>query len=444
MANTLNVGDTRIGHLIDGREDTPWAACSLSSHPVLGPVLTIPFVHGEPQFTVVQGWAYDHPSVPRSLIFQDDRGGIVLTGLRFHSTGGDDFAYAQITVSAALLELPIRMRETYPIGEMRSELDTLTAFTRLSAISVTRAVDGSRDTVEDVSREVARWRYGGFTFAIDVLTAPTPSSGDLSYAVETRTVVRSHIAAGATAEQHLAAQLPLRSLLILLSGDAVYWRRHEVSDRTLPLRTLSGPTNYHPFVDAVLARTVEDVQQPQPERTAAPVMTLERVKPAGLHRWFKLSAVPQFWRAINPLAEMINQRRMLRDLQVLTVASALESLGYYLKPGRRNIKEHIQVCVDAAGGDWSLFGGSKLVSAAIGNTYNDLKHPDRLTPPTQAHMQLVATLGLAIVRLVVFDLLGIGARKRDDFLGHHPSMTWIKHTFTTTATKIQTDGTIVP
>ncbi len=42
------------------------------------------------------------------------------------------------------------------------------------------------------------------------------------------------------------------------------------------------------------------------------------------------------------------------------------------------ITKHIQLCIDTVGGDWSVFGGSKLVAAAIGNTYNDLKHPDRL------------------------------------------------------------------
>jgi len=442
VANTLKVNETRIGHLIDGEEHTPWLACTLTFDPTLGPILTIPFVYGQAQFSMVQQWTDDHPSVPASLLFRDDRGGVVLTGLRYRSTGGNLYMYTQITISAALFGEPVRTRKSYPIGELRSELDGLSEFTRLSAVSVTRSIDGTRHTVEDLSREVVHWRHAGFTFSLDVLTAPTASYADLSYAVETRTVVRSHSAAGATAEQHIAAQRPMRTLLIMLSGDAVFWRHHEVADRKLPIHTFSGATRHHEFVDAVLARTAEDVQQPRPERRAFPVMTLDRVGSAGLQRWFRLAADPRFWRAINPVAEMINQRRMLIELQVLTTTAALESLGYHLNAGKRTIKQHIQLCIDTVGGDWSVFGGSELVAAAIGNTYNDLKHPDRLTPPTQAHMQLVVTLGVAIVRLVVFHLLKIGARQRNEFLDHHPSMLWMRHTFATTGTVIQPDGTL--
>ncbi len=89
MANALKVGETRIGHLIDGEEQTPWLACSLSFDPTLGSVLKIPFVYGEPQFRVVEGWTDDHSSVPASLIFRDDRGGVAVTGLRYHSTGDE-------------------------------------------------------------------------------------------------------------------------------------------------------------------------------------------------------------------------------------------------------------------------------------------------------------------------------------------------------------------
>lgn len=443
MANTLKVGETRVGHLIDGKEHTPWLACTLAFDSTLGPVITIPFVYGQSQFTVVQRW-YDHKAtIPESLIFRDDRGGVVLSGLRSRSSGGYTYKYIQIMVAAVLLEEPVRALRRYRIGEMRSELDGLTKFVNPSAISAVRASESTIITIENRSRELIHWRHGGFTFALDVLAEPAASYDGLSYAIDTRTVIRSCTAKGATAEEHLAAQLPMKSLLNLLSGKAVYWRGHEVSDPKLPIYTLAGPTSHWEFIPAALARTAEDIQQPKSEQSL-PTMTIKEVGSAGLQRWFKGCADPAFWRAIYPVSGMINQRRMLRELQVLTLASSLESLGHYLKPARRTIAGHIQHCINTVGGDWSAFGGSVLVAAAIGNTYNDLKHPDRRRPPSGTHLELVAQLALAIVRLVVFHTLGIQKRHRDDFLTHDPSMVWTRHTFTATGMVIQEDGKIVP
>src|SRR4051794_4848234 len=69
VANTLNTSQVRVGYLIDGRRDTPFQAATLTYVAGQGPLLTIPYVLGTPQFAETEKWFVNRMDLPESLLF---------------------------------------------------------------------------------------------------------------------------------------------------------------------------------------------------------------------------------------------------------------------------------------------------------------------------------------------------------------------------------------
>src|SRR5687768_2362377 len=93
VANTLNTSQVRVGYLIDGRRGTPFQAASLTYEAGQGPLLTIPYILGSPQFAETEKWFVNRTDLPESLLFWDGDGMVTLLGLRW---GGHSFAQAAV------------------------------------------------------------------------------------------------------------------------------------------------------------------------------------------------------------------------------------------------------------------------------------------------------------------------------------------------------------
>lgn len=175
MANTLSASQVRVGHLIDGREDTPYQAATLTYEAGQGPVLTIPYILGVPQFTETERWFHDRLNLPESLLFWDGDGMVTLTGLRW---GGRSFAHnavGRVVPQTVLFGRPRRFKPAYVVRRLTSRMDGLQQFTRFASLDLDHRTTNSAATVTVNPTDEVRWRHGGFSYVIKA-TAPWSAS----------------------------------------------------------------------------------------------------------------------------------------------------------------------------------------------------------------------------------------------------------------------------
>jgi hypothetical protein len=97
-------------------------------------------------------------------------------------------------------------------------------------------------------------------------------------------------------------------------------------------------------------------------------------------------------------------------------AMALEAMGHYRDEQRRSnspVQSQIKRCIDATGFDWSPIGSTRGIASALAQAYNDLKHADRGRRPDGFELSLLTPLAVMIMRLQLFDLLGLPKHVRE-------------------------------
>lgn len=418
MGNSLSPGEFRSGQLIDGKDGTPYQSCSLSHEDRVGPVLSIPYVRQVEQFSTTQEWFQTHP--PASLIFHDNLGAVTLTGLRIRSMTGSTFVLGQLRSNVAVFGQPRELKPEYTFATLASRLDGLNDFASFSSVhsDIHDTDEGHRVVVTVEAREKITCQHNGFEFSIRATTPWTSTEGQ-SFRTEAGATLETTAAESATADDHITAQWPLRALLILAYGSKLYWRGHHIVDEQFPIWTIDGSSHGPDHCTVLLRRTVEDSEQPEPSRSdvSLPMFHLADLGDSGLRRWLELYQDPAFRRAVEPVVEVINGASRFLEPQVMMVVVGLDAMGYYRDQQRaRNVPLFRQVerCLTAAGVDLSSIGPIRGVAKAIAAVNNDLKHPDRLSRPDPVHLSLVANLSIAVMRLQLFDLLGLpeSARSR--------------------------------
>ena len=443
--NSLEPGQTRIGHLIDGIADTPYQAAMLeiADGNVL---LSVPYVPGERQFLATEEW-FTNREPPPSLIFHDGEGAITLTGLRWRGHSMSQYSTGRIWVDAAIFELPKRLRPEFRFREVVSELDGLRAFAGFRSIEYERAiVDGRLRTVATIAaHEDVQWRYGGFSFRVRA-NAPwqLDSSGDFRAASDA--VVGSSSSRRATLDAHITAQWPIRALLLLAYGRPLRWRAHRVRDDDFPRWMLAGPPREPQLTEALVRRTLKEFSEPAIDGNELPIFHLNDLGSQRLRRWMKLYSDPVFRRAIEPTVEVINGASKFLEPQILLTVLGLDAMGHYRDQSRRrNVRLHEQIerCVRASGIDLNAIGSPEGIARALSNVNNDLKHPDRPNRPDSQQLRLAADLSMLIMRSQVFDLLGLSARSRQYFAGGN-EVYQLNESFRLNDIFINDDGHFVP
>ncbi|MET1087332.1 MAG: hypothetical protein ABWY04_09475 [Arthrobacter sp.] len=410
MANSLSPDDLRTGQLIDGN-DTPYQSCSLSYEHRVGPVLSVPYVQRDVQFSHTEQWFQERP--PESLIFVDNLGTVTLTGLKVRSVTGNTYALGRLRSDVAVFGRPRELKPEYQFKTLTSRIDGLEDFASFSSVAseVEQSEHGHRVTVVVESKDKVEFDHGDFQYTIRARTPWTSTQGQ-SFAANTEAVIETTSPDGATADAHLIAQWPIRALLIMANGKKLYWRGHHILDEQFPVWMLDGSSRMHEACSVLLRRTVEDSEQPEPSRSdvALPMFSLRDLGENGLRKWLDLYQDPVLRRAIEPVVEVINGASRFLEPQVLMTVLALDAMGYYRdehRSGNIPLFKQIERCLGAAGIDFSSIGPALGIAKAIANTNNDLKHPDRQQRPDPVHMSLVARLSIAVMRLQLFDLLGL-------------------------------------
>jgi hypothetical protein len=425
VTNELEPGQTRFGYLVDGRAETPHQAASLTYEEGRGAVLTVPYILGEPQFAATETWFMRRQDMPETLIFWDSDGYVTLTGLHW---GGHSFALAakgRVVPTTVIFGRPRLFSPDYRVRQLGSRLDGLQAFSRFTSLELNDRAEDADAVVTLRPSEAVRWRHDGFSFAIRA-TVPWSGVYGQSFTATADSILESRCSKGRTVAEHVRAQWPLRALLILAFGSELSWRDHWVTDQKFPTWMLDGSTLHGHAMRVQTRRTVADFERSatKPSGYASALFHLQDLGSAGVKRWFRLYGDDVFRRAIEPLVEVINGASRFLEPQLLMTAMALEAMGHYRDAQRqpnRSVESQIKRCIDATGFDWSPIGSTRGIAGALAQAYNDLKHVDRGRRPDGFELSLLTPLAVIIMRLQLFDLLGLskGARLRFTASGLH-------------------------
>ena len=380
----------------------------------------VSFIDGVAQFEQASNW-FRNRNPPETFVFAEHAGTATMTGMRWARHTGSTFVTGALRPDCTILGRPRSINSSYKLREMMTNLDGLTRWANFMPVRTSDERAGTV-TVTVAAPSPMSFRAAGFTYSI-VENAPWSARSGSRFHVESEAAIVTHAYRGATAEEHLTAQWPIRALLTLLYAAPVRWRRHRIRDDTFPMWMLAGQPRSATFTDLIHARTAEDATLPAAKDAsfAMAALDLADLGARGLRRWVTLYQDDIFRRAIEPAVEVLNGASKFLEPQVMMLAMALDALGFYRDPDRKRgtaMWAQIERCILAANLDVSRIGSSKGVALLIANTNNDLKHPDRLARPDHMRLSLVADLATTILRSQLFDLLSQPKNRLEQF------MTW--------------------
>lgn len=447
MANSLTPNDIRSGQLIDEVDGTPYQSCSLSYEARVGPVLSVPYVRGADQFSTTESWF--EKEIPSSLIYEDNLGAVTLTGLKVRSTLGHPYVLGRLRADVTFFGQPRELKDEYRIASLCSRIDGLDYFASFNSVnSVTEPTESGEKVIATVeASESITGQHGGFQFLIRATTPWTSTKGQ-SFEVQAGATLETISTEGATAEEHLTAQWPIRALLVLAYGKELYWRRHHVLDDQFPAWAVDGYSHGRDECIVLFRRTVEDSEQPEPPRSEVtlPTFHLADIGAGGLMKWLSLYEDPIFRRSIEPVVEVINGASRFIEPQVLMAVLGLDALGYYHDSERARgvaLYKQIERCIKMAKMDLKSIGTDLGIAKAIARVNNDLKHPDRLQRPDPIHMTLVANLSISLMRMQLFTLLDLPESKRTQYAGYG-SVRHSLESFKQVGLKVDSEGKFIP
>jgi hypothetical protein len=455
MTNSLDVGDVRVGHVTEDPESSGFVQSgTLTFDSERGARLAVPYLwesanDPEPrQFAKAISWFdIDSNHLPRTLLFVDERGWITLSDIRNDGQSIGTHPIGNLRAGAVIFNRPRAVRDEYLVNELVSTIDGLEEFARFQPVKHEIERPADRQMLVNITAdasEVVEWDLGGFHYAIQSNFSWSAQQGRAFQVADSEPFIGTSRSGGATLQDHLSAQWPLRALLVLLHGERLAWRTHKLRDDEFPLWMLDGSDMGANPVQVHFAGTIQERSFPRPSESALafPVLHLANLGAEGMRKWVELYADEAFRHAVEPAVEVINGASKFLEPQLMMLAISLDRFGHFRfgDKRRRSMAENIERCLTDANLDWAETIGSRQgISKAIANVNNDLKHPDRQNYPRSD--ELVATVRLAeiIARAQVFDLLSADPKWLDSFVGHNSARNAI-HNFTERSIRVDDDG----
>lgn len=430
MLNKLVPGDVRVGRLFDGVDDNvPDQAAALHFHDRWGTEVAVPYYFDgdtgrNPQYAKTRDWfKVNGGNLPKTLIFEDDKGYVTLTGVHSAGFSGAVNVVGRCRAQAAIFEKPIAYQEEYSAREFLSCIDGLSEFALFVPVeySQQRGKSGSYTTTVTIeARDSVEWAANGYEYAIQSNVSWSATQGRRFVVEDSSPFIRTVSESGSTLSDHLAAHRPVRALLSLVYGQKLAWRSHKLLDEVFPLWTLDGKGHGPHPVDVLMSATAEQHRAPSPDQGAFafPAFRLRDAGPEGMKKWVELYSDEVFRQAVQPAVEVINGASRFLEPQLMMLAISLDRFGYFRfgDGRRRSMPEHILECLEAANVDWPHIGSRSGLAQAISNVNNDLKHPDRESYPDVDIMAGVKEIAEIVVRSQVFDLIGLEGELRSDFM----------------------------
>lgn len=431
MANTLEPGDVRVGHVLEAYDQADPVQGATLTFDDRGAELQVAYLleskshDPEPhQFLRANSWfSFNNGDLPKTVLFADNRGWVTLSGARVTGTSMGNFPHGRIRARVVIFNRPRTVQTEYAVTEFMSTIDGLEAFARFEPVKydIQRKDDGGHrvELVVDASENVT-WTAGGFDYEVHANVAWTGQDGRSFDILDNRPYLQTSREGGATIYEHYHAQLPIRALLILIHGSPLSWRSHKLRDNEFPMWMMDGSDHGPSSVHVILEATVRQHRAEEPESSdfVFSAFRLHDLGADGLAKWIELYANDDLRRAVEPAVEVINGATKFLEPQLMMLAISLDRFGYYrYQDGeRRAMNEHIAKCLEAADLDWPQIGSRIGIAKAIANVNNDLKHPDRADYPETDELAAITRLSEIIARAQLFDLLGVDDQLRTEFV----------------------------
>ena len=394
--NELEVGEPRLGWMIDGDPDTPEVSTTLVDDG-RSIVLTVPWsdmgsVYGR---WFAQGVMFgDDPDrtrfryqPPEILWFHDHHGMVTLVGCR--SVGSNsNFVLGQGRASVRIAVLGgQRLPDYRKINGLRTDLPGLGDWMTLRSLthSTTTDADGR---LESLHLDLKAPDAVRLTRTMNLRIRPNfslhiPSTPEATL-IEESLQIESLVKRPRDWEEHLRAHETVRELLSLSAwrtfGYSALWANLE-SD---PERVASGDS-----VGTRWAKVATHVVRKHTPATTRPqfLFTFEDINAAGVRRWFRLRDA--FARGIGPILSTLNAGRPTIDGAMSQVAIGLDGIGYQLaldgglSLSKANNESHKARLLRVAG-ELTVLPPPPFSVAAwaanVADVYNGLKHANRVFP----------------------------------------------------------------
>lgn len=424
--DTLRVGDTHSGLLIDGQDGTPYIGAALRFDQRQGVVVEIPFLHGqrEAQFTEVDAW-FSQQSPPKNLILAVPGGQILLADLRWRATSvRSGVSLGTIAPGETLLgkrDVPVETPLT--MTEVRSDIDGLRRWTRFSSIETVPHTDEhgrvQRLTIEVQSGEGAEWQQGDATmkFVSEWGTEYPDDDARAGVSVLDTPVLLSSFPTSRPFADHLEEQRKVVNLLTLVAGTGIFFRRHRVGDPHIGGFAAGGGGSLRVHrAELVSTQTYRDYAQPMPSKPDLDslLVRLSDVGAEGMARW---GAEWERWkRFILPAVGVLGRRGAFAEDIITSLSMSFEAAGKIIGVrdgerdtygrGRPATATYVYRCLSVLGVSWGLVASDHVgLAKAIAKTYNSIKHYDGSDFPDSAVSFVISHISEYIARLLALHII---------------------------------------
>lgn len=436
---TIEEREPLLGLLVDGVEDSPYLGDLLTLDPTRGVRVQFPFIEYDRtgQFKATDEWLRGRDASP-GMVFHSDRGAVSLFRCTVTQTarhwGGGRVPTATVTAREAVVGVRRgNLDDPLLVRALRSYSDGLSEWTgfrasdwepKLNEHGRIKSITATVETVEEFS-----WTQGEARMTLTTHWAGR--SGRPGIHVDEWVTLTSDFGESRPVEDHLAAHRKFRSLLVLIFGRGLYFRKHEVKDEAF---TPATPADGEPQLSLldwqhlVSRSTVREHSNPTPDSNLLRrdgLVGLSDVEVSGLERWADL---PDEWkRVIDPtLGLLMREPPTVEDVVVSTNLS-LEAAGHLLPPApneeetraggtRPTTATWVLRCLARTGLNFSAFADSTVgLARAVANNYNGIKHFDRGESPDLVQTWLIGQVSLLTTRVVALRELETDSALLSDF-----------------------------
>lgn len=425
--NTLSPGTTRVGFLRDNAHDRLGPLVGMLSVTKTGEI-TLHFPFLRPNAGAVQPDIYalhnkaatwgrnTEGSTPETLGFQDDRGTVILTGVRWAGNTIGTMGRALFRVESAFLGEPSSVDRKFDVTEMESELDGLHEFAQFQLWRWNEDLSTSRGDIFPMvisEPEPITWNTGEFTFEIKPHWETSALDGSYASIHETTRIV-TRTSAGTSIFDHLQAQRAIRAFLVLNFGRSISWRGHWALGHNFKKQTEgSERRSGDALIPVVLEKTLREATSAKPtwRDLTLQAVSLRQLSAESLERWTDSYVDEEdFRRAVDPAVEAIASTGGIVETKIMTLAAALDFFAFsYLRKRKPRLSDQLTWCLDAARIDWPSVGNNAAIGKMLADVNNDLKHADRRSSPDPVLLRAtlrvmeVAARGQLLKKLEVSD-----------------------------------------
>lgn len=434
--NRLEFDDSLSGLLLDGVQDTPYVGATLRFTGGSGMTVEVPYLSNRAvaQFGHVQAWFRDQ-SPPANMLLLVPDGAISLfdIGWSGHSEnwGGQRASIGSLRPDLVVLgDRDGALWEPLVMGEMRSRIDGLNEWSRLSAVSSDRRTD-DEGRVQSVTLLLRRddgitWQQGEATMSIRAgwFHSPEQDGYERKTTVDDNVHIESKFSSGPMPFwEHFVEQRKVANLMVFLFGRPLSFREHKLRDDRFSSRMLDGRIHAHPLTEIISRHTYRDrrVEVPSKKELGHPIAHMAQIGVEGLTAWSE--KYEQWERFILPSVSVLSRTgRFIEDV-IISTSMSIEAAGSIIgeRPDERatwsrgskpTTATYVYRCLDLLDVRWPERIGSRVgLARAVANSYNAVKHYDRGEFPDHDESYVVSEVNQMIVRLLAIHITG-----RDDEL----------------------------